>query len=235
MERFVPLRLFVAYPIRYIIRRTMQKQINSVEATRQSAPSPASAHITWARSISFLLNPAVVSIPLVILVALYHTSDLLPALGYAGLTLFFLSLGPLVYILLGVRLGKLSDLDVSRRTERTGPFLFGLLSVILGLFALLALHAPKNLETVLLISLVSGIVLVVTTWRWKISVHAATLAGALTMLTAFYGIIMLPTFLLLGLVSWSRVFLRRHTLAQVITGSLVSVTLTSAVLLLRGF
>ncbi len=187
-----------------------------------------------ARYISNILNPAVVSIPLVLLVALYHASDLRTGLGYAGLTLFFLSFGPLMYILLGVRLGKLSDVDVSRRTERTGPFLFGLLSVMLGTVVLLYLHAPKDLETLMLGSLLCGLVMVVTTWWWKISVHTATLAAALTLLTAFYGFIMLPLFCLLGLVSWSRVFLRRHTTAQVIAGSLVSILLTLIVLLWRG-
>jgi membrane-associated phospholipid phosphatase len=124
---------------------------------------------------------------------------------------------------------------MSRRTERTGPFLFGLLSVILGLLVLRYLHGPKNLETVLIITTVSGIIMVVTTWWWKISIHAATLAGTLTILTALYGVIILPAFALLGLVSWSRVLLRRHTVAQVIAGSLVSIVLTTVMLLLRGF
>ena len=54
------------------------------------------------------------------------------------------------------------------------------------------------------------------------------------MLTAFYGAAMLPTFLLLILVSWSRVVLRRHTVPQVIAGSLVSIALTLLVLKIRG-
>jgi membrane-associated phospholipid phosphatase len=45
---------------------------------------------------------------------------------------------------------------------------------------------------------------------------------------------MLPTFLLLALVSWSRVVLRRHTATQVIAGSLVSIALSLAILKLRG-
>lgn len=213
----------------------MKKHINKIEAPSEPALSLPTAQIRCARSISTILSPAAVSIPVVVLVAFYHTNTLLSALSYAGLTLVFLSFGPLVYILLGVRLGKLSDLDVSRRTERTGPFLFGLLSVVLGLFVLAFLHAPKDLITVMIITAVSGIIMVVITWRWKISIHAATLAGSLTMLTALYGVVLLPTFVLLVLVNWSRVLLRRHTVAQVIMGSLVSIILTSVVLLLRGW
>jgi len=54
------------------------------------------------------------------------------------------------------------------------------------------------------------------------------------MLTALYGIIVLPTFLLLVIVSWSRVVLRRHTVAQVVVGSLVGIALTTIIIILRG-
>lgn len=188
-----------------------------------------------ARALSIVLGPAVVSVLLVVLVALYQHKDLPAALGYAGLTLCFLSGGPLGYILLGVRLGKLSDLDVSQRAERTGPMLFGLCSALLGLGVLLSLHAPKNLETILIITIVSDLLLLVITWWWKISVHAAALAGALTLLTALYGAAMLPAFVLLGFVSWSRVVLGRHTPAQVIVGSCASIVVTLSILLFHRF
>ena len=74
----------------------------------------------------------------------------------------------------------------------------------------------------------------VITWWWKISIHAATLGGVLTMLTALYGIIVLPIFVLLLLVSWSRIVLHRHTLAQVVGGSLMGIILTLVIIIIRG-
>ena len=190
--------------------------------------------IRIARYISNILAPVTISGPLVVLVALYHTVNLMSELVYACVTLFFLSFGPLVYILLGVRLGKLSDIGLTQRAERTGPFLFSIASISLGLAILIYIHGPKNLETVLICTGVSAVILMVTTLRWKISVHASSLAGAATMLTALYGIIVLPTFLLLVIVSWSRVVLRRHTVAQVVVGSLVGIALTTIIIILRG-
>lgn len=61
------------------------------------------------------------------------------------------------------------------------------------------------------------------------------MASAATLLTAMYGSVMLPLFLLLILVSWSRVALRRHTVAQVTLGALLSILLTTVILKLRGF
>ena len=197
-------------------------------------PKSKPMHVRIARLVSNILAPASISFPFIVLVALYHAQNVPLALLYAMITLFFLSIGPFIYILMAVRVGKISDVDVSRRTERAGPFLFGISSVLAGWLILIILQGPENLQTLLIITAVSGIVMMVTTLWWKISIHASSMGGVATMLTAFYGAVMLPTFLLLILVSWSRVVLRRHTVSQVIAGSLVSIALTLLILKIRG-
>jgi membrane-associated phospholipid phosphatase len=187
-----------------------------------------------ARHISTLFAPASISLPLVMLVGLYHNPDPRQGLAFAGITLLFLSLGPLLYVMVGVHTGRLSDLEITRRSERTGPFLFGLFSATLGLLVLQALHGPRNLSTLLMITIVIGIIMLLITLWWKISIHASSLAGAVTLLTAMYGLMMLPLFVLLVLVSWSRVVLRRHTVAQVTMGAALSILLTVLMLKLRG-
>ena len=197
-------------------------------------PQPKPVHVRMARHVSNILSPASISLPFIVLVALYRASDKLTALLYALITLFFVSVGPLAYIVIGVHLGKLSDIDISRRSERAGPFLFGISSTLAGLLVLLLIQGPKNLQTALIITIVSAIILLITTLWWKISIHASSLGGVATMLTALYGAAMLPCFFLLILVSWSRVVLRRHTILQVIAGSLVSIVLSLLILRIRG-
>ena len=191
-------------------------------------------HVRFARIVSTILAPVTISLPFVVLVAFYHTRDQLAAIVYAFIALFFLSIGPLIYVVIGVRTGKLSDLDISRRSERAGPFLFGIISTSIGLLVLSLVHGPKDLQTALILTAISAVILMVTTLWWKISIHASTMAGAATMLTVLYGMALLPSFLLLVLVSWSRVVLRRHTVAQVVAGSLLSIALSLAILKLRG-
>ncbi len=217
------------------IYRTMQDHL-AVNADEQLIlePQPKPAQVRFARLVSNILAPSTISVPFIALVALYHASNVREALLFALVTLLFLSIGPLTYIILGVKLGKLSDVDVSRRSERAGPFLFGIASVLLGWFALILLRGPENLKTVMMITAVSGVVMLIITFWWKISIHASSMSGVATMLTALYGSIMLPAFLLLVLVSWSRVVLRRHTVPQVIAGSLVSIALSLVILKLRG-
>src|SRR5205823_11432027 len=114
------------------------------------------------------------------------------------------------------------------------PFLFALSSTLLGLGVLSLIHAPKNLQTLFLITIISGLVMMFITLWWKISLHTSSLAGALTMLTALYGNVVLPAFMLIALVCWSRVVLRRHTVAQVVAGSVVSIVLATVLLRIRG-
>ena len=187
-----------------------------------------------ARYVSYILAPATISLPFILLVAFYQAQDKLSALIYACITLFFLSVGPLLYIIIGVRLGKLSDIDVSRRTQRVGPFIFGIVSVMIGWFVLSLTNGPRNLQTVMIITAFSGIIMMVITFWWKISMHASSLGGVATMLTALYGAVMLPLFVLLVLVSWSRVVLRRHTVPQVIAGSLAGIVLSLVIIKIRG-
>ena len=155
-------------------------------------PETKPLHVRMARHVSNILSPASISLPFIVLVALYRASDKLTALLYALITLFFVSVGPLAYIVIGVHLGKLSDIDISRRSERAGPFLFGISSTLVGLLVLLLIQGPKNLQTALIITIVSAIILLITTLWWKISIHASSLGGVATMLTALYGAAMLP-------------------------------------------
>jgi membrane-associated phospholipid phosphatase len=204
------------------------------EQTIIEAPGEYTTRIRIARYMSNILAPATISLPFIVLVAFYKAQDNLSALIYACITLFFLSVGPLLYILIGVRLGKLSDIDVSRRSQRAGPFLFGIVSVMIGWLVLTLTNGPRNLQTVMIIAVFSGIIMMVITLWWKISMHASSLGGAATMLTVLYGAVMLPLFVLLVLVCWSRVTLRRHTVMQVIAGSLVGIVLSLVVLKVRG-
>jgi membrane-associated phospholipid phosphatase len=187
-----------------------------------------------ARQVSNILAPATISLPFVLLVAFHQTRDQLAAFTYACITLFFLCVGPLLYIIIGVRLGKLTDIDVSRRSQRAGPFLFGIFSVMIGWLVLTYLHGPRNLQTVLIITVCSGFIMLVITFWWKISIHASSLGGVATVLTVLYGAVMLPAFVLLVLVSWSRVVLRRHTVTQVIAGSFAGIVISLVILKLRG-
>ena len=203
--------------------------IEGIEDTIVVAPTKLSVKI--ARVISILLSPVVISVPFIMLAALYHASNRRSALLFALLALFFLTVGPMTYIGIGVLLGKFTDVDVSVRSQRFGPFIFILISAMLSLFVIRWLHGPRELQLMIVVTVILGLVMTLITLWWKISIHASSMAAALTFLIALYGTIIFPGVLLLVAVCWSRVVLKRHTLAQVIAGSLLSSALTCLVLL----
>jgi membrane-associated phospholipid phosphatase len=189
-------------------------------------------HVRFARLVSTVLSPALVALPFIVLVAFYHHQGN-PLLS-ASIALFFLSVGPMIYIIFGVITGKFTDVDVSTRSQRTGPFIFGIASSFLGFATLTLTHGQKMLEIVLLLAALSGIIMMLTTFWWKISIHTSALSAAITMLSMLYGKILLPAYLLVILVGWSRVILHRHSRAQVTAGSIVGVLLTVVLLKWQG-
>ncbi len=68
------------------------------------------------------------------------------------------------------------------------------------------------------------------TLRWKISVHSAAAASATALLWAVIGPLAMLAMPLIGLVSWSRVRLLRHTRAQTVAGALLGGLLTTGLL-----
>ena len=56
---------------------------------------------------------------------------------------------------------------------------------------------------------------------WKISIHCAVAAGSVTILALVYGPFVFAGYLLVGLLGWSRVTVRDHTILQVVGGSVL--------------
>ncbi|MCX2748294.1 phosphatase PAP2 family protein [Arthrobacter sp. MI7-26] len=146
--------------------------------------------------------------------------------GFPG-TIWFGVLGalfvcvlPLAYVLVLVRLGKLSDHHVSDREERARVLMLALGSVVLGLLVLNLIHAPTSVS-VMILALIGGIVaLAAVSLVWKMSGHASAISAAAVIAGLMFGPAWLPLLFLVPAVGWSRVVLGDHTRGQVIAGSL---------------
>jgi membrane-associated phospholipid phosphatase len=129
-------------------------------------------------------------------------------------------LSPIFYIAWLVKRGLVTDLDVHLREQRTKPMLVATGCAGAGWLMLKLGSAPLQiviLASALLIQ--SAIMFFITiSLRWKISMHSAAAAGAATLVWAITGT---PLALMVSvpLVVWSRVRLRRHTLAQTLAGA----------------
>ena len=73
---------------------------------------------------------------------------------------------------------------------------------------------------------VSTLVIQFITRYWKISTHALGITAPLAVLTLLYGNETLPFWVLVPMVGWARVYVKAHTVMQVIAGSALALVST---------
>ena len=114
------------------------------------------------------------------------------------------------------------DLYVSKKETRT-PFF--LIATTLYSFAAIIFFAT-NTKIMFLLALgytFVTIILLVVNRFWKVSVHSAGVTGPIFALIFVFGIIVIPLSLVIVLVSWSRIKLKKHTFRQTLVGTLIPI------------
>ncbi|MET4620892.1 membrane-associated phospholipid phosphatase [Arthrobacter sp. 2762] len=141
-------------------------------------------------------------------------------MGLGLLGALFVCILPLAYVLVLIKLGRVTDHHVSDRRQRPALLLLALISVLAGLVVLQVIKGPVSVS-LMIIALIGGIaVLAVVSAFWKMSGHASAIAAAAVIVVLMFGPAWLPLLVIVPAVGWSRVVLRAHTLAQVVAGSL---------------
>lgn len=186
--------------------------------------------VKTAKTISTLTNPPIICIPLFIIIcaALSFTPngfDFGKFIVLEAISLVFASILPMAIILFWVKRLN-TDSDISNRSDRYMPLIVGIISYFIG-FLICYFFKLDNFLTCLLLcySINTGVVLLFTT-KWKISVHTTALSGPVAALILLLG----PFGAIFGLIYpvliWSRVLLKKHTLAQAISGGVQGFFLT---------
>lgn len=136
----------------------------------------------------------------------------------------FLGLIPSLLILLFARKYSIK-IDINGRKRRTPIFFVIVINYIFGAFVFWIF----NNYTLFLIAfsyvLVTSAVMFINLF-WKISVHTAGLTGPLTAMVCVFGSSLLPLFLLVVPVAYSRYKLESHNRKQLLVGVLVAIFIT---------
>jgi len=133
---------------------------------------------------------------------------------------------PVLYIVWQLRLGKISDFHLRIRSERFKPMIVQILSLLTAAALLWTGPAPAILlETALWGASISVFLLAVTLF-WKISGHSTAAASFSVFMGFLFGPEVSPLLLLIPVVGWARVRIKRHTPAQVLAGTLTGLLFT---------
>ena len=171
-----------------------------------------------ARSLSTVFNPFLTAFALFAILAHVGARNTLDFWRLLFLSTFFTSIGPMLYVFWLYATDRISDLDMSDRRQREMVFSAFVIFDACGAAALWIIHAPRLMIAAMLGYLVSTLVVQYITRYWKISTHAIGITAPLTALTLLYGSKPLPFMVLIPMVCWARVYLKAHTVSQVLAG-----------------
>jgi len=142
-------------------------------------------------------------------------------------TSMFAGVFPFLIVYLMYVRGRVGDMHVAERRQRWIPLGASIVSGVLGLFSLWAVGAPLELSALVGAYLVNAVILIVVSFWWKASIHAAVYVGAFTSCALvvdpwwWTGVAGLP------LVMWARSRRGRHTVWQGIVGAAIACAATA--------
>ncbi len=192
--------------------------------------------IKIADTISIFTNPPIITIPLFLIICIVLACDGTPFTSNFTfhwtqfiitelISLIFESILPMAIILHWAR--KLdTDKDISNREDRFVPLIVGVVSYLIGFIISLILGVSNFITVLILCYTVNTFIVMLITYKWKISIHTTGLTGPVAALIMLLGPIGAIFGLLYPLLIWSRFTLKKHTMAQAIAGGVFGLIMT---------
>lgn len=179
-----------------------------------------------AKTISLLTNPAlVVSVSVVTIVSRYaDSSEKFWQGSLIGIGL--LVVPGIIYSVYIWRKEGAVDLDLTERHDRIVPLMLSTLGAVIGSFIVQSKLDNTTFTEMSYILVTMLAALTVVTTVWKISLHAATIAGLSSLLVVYQGSWFVLGYLVLIPVIWSRLELKQHSPKQLIGGTILGAGLT---------
>jgi membrane-associated phospholipid phosphatase len=171
-----------------------------------------------ARIFSNIVSPPVIFAVMGLILSLYSL-PMAQALTWAAIYGLFVSLLPIIFVLWLLSTGRVGELHMSNTRERNIPYVVAVLSSILFLVIANLADGPELLRCLGIFNVIALTALALINTRWLISFHATAIAAAWTITGLIFGwqasLLVLP---LVVLVVAVRLYLKRHTVTQVIAG-----------------
>ncbi|WP_420631879.1 phosphatase PAP2 family protein [Candidatus Leptofilum sp.] len=130
------------------------------------------------------------------------------------------SLAPILVVLFLLKTGRIAELHMSNTRERNIPYISAILFAAIAYGLIAGFDGPELLRCLALFNVIELSALALINHFWLISLHATGAMATAVLLWLVFGsqaglIVGIP---LVGTVCWVRLFLKRHTVAQVIAG-----------------
>ena len=174
-----------------------------------------------AEVVSAILHPIVVPILAYWFLLEMHYPENSSRYLYLGIIFLIFSLVPTFIVIVLKKTGKVSDYDISKRSQRFVPLLIAVAAYFFGFALLNFLNAPHIISGLFLFYSINTVLLMFITLKWKISVHASSFTAPVAVLYVIFGYESLFLLLLTPFLMWSRVHLKAHTFMQTLVGAVL--------------
>lgn len=183
-----------------------------------------------ANMLSYALSPTVFAFYVILIFFLFPPLKNSINIVSLLISIVLLCIFPVVAILHYQKKGTI-DIWVSNQNQRTPFYIVAIIGYIL---ASIIFYIQNETSLFVLSIAYFGVTATVTIGNFstKISSHSAGVAGPLTAITLVYGLIALPSYLLLPIVFWSRLKLNAHSLTQLTLGTIIGMVVTFFVYIL---
>ncbi len=180
--------------------------------------------ILLARIISMIASPLIITAPVSYALVFKTSNNAFYAIVWTAASLLFAATIGL-FVLYGVKRGMFSDFDISIKEQRKPIFIFAAIVSILYFFIIFFLHGPKILMATLGALLLGVLIDSFVNRKIKASIHLAVYSAFAAVLGILYGGIFWFFVILIPLVAWSRIKLKRHSLTETIVGTILGLVI----------
>lgn len=177
-----------------------------------------------AQLISDISNAPIIALIVFSLINFYYL-PLTDFIKINSLSIFFASILPTAAVIVFFRKNNIHR-DLLRKEDRKIPLILAIISYLLGTISLFLVQAPPIPTALMYCYFANTLIVMAITRYWKISIHAMGISGPTTGLIFAFGISGAILGLLGPLVMWSRIYLNRHTISQVLAGFMFGFLLT---------
>lgn len=174
--------------------------------------------VSVARALSNVISPPVIFAVLGFFLAFY-SAPFAAAVGWGVLYGVLVSLVPILVVFYLLYTGRIGELHMSHTQERHLPYVVAILCAVAAYLLLTFSNGPTLLRCLSAFNAIELIALGVINLYWLISLHATGATAAWLISWLVFGWVAAMTILpFVIIVCWVRLYLRRHTPAQVAAG-----------------
>lgn len=172
--------------------------------------------------ISVFFSPFIVPIVSAVFIVKRHASSSHEVYLWVAVIAVFVTILPILSVLLLFRFSKVSNIHLHDKDERLLPLCITCASMALGAIVLYNIGASWKIVWVCLAFIVNGVVFSIITPFWKISFHTSVATGCILVLVLLLNVKLVWLFLIIPIITWARVYRKRHTLLQTLAGTVVA-------------